>query len=261
MFLSFNPPSYGVYHFSWIAVTIVCAVLCCIFLGRKHNEKVDKWFIFTVGAILLVGELFKQIYLTKKTGHYNWDQFPLQFCSVPMYVATLSVFVKNKKVKDALYSFLGFFALVAGIAVMAEPSGVFWYPYTPMVIHSTIWHSAMVILGIYILFARSYGKKFSEVLKGYIVLLCVVAIALAFNEIMYYTVFINTGSNYCNAFYLSSHYPCQLPILYDIQQAVPYPIFILAYLAAFFVGISLVWGVLWLIRKICTKKVKKQKGN
>jgi len=258
--LTFNPPSYGLFHFGWIITTIIAAILFCYFWGRKHNENTDKKVVFTIGCILLASEIFKQIYYTIANGSYAWHQFPLQFCSIPMYVAFVCFFIKNAKIKEICYTFLAFFGLLAGVSVIAEPSGVFWYPYTAMVLHSCLWHSLMIILGIYLIYSRNYGKKLIELVKGSTILIISIIIAIAFNEIMYYALFKNMSESLvCNAFYISSHFHCSLPILSSIQQAVPYVIFVLIYFLAFCLGVLLIWSIVFLIRFITSKAHKPQK--
>lgn len=259
--IRWNPKPFGVYHFLWIILTAAVCVLLCKLFASKHDDDTDERVIFSIGLILAFGEIFKQIYLTVQTGYYNWGEFPYQFCSTSMFVAFLIPFVKNKKIKEGMYVFLGFFGLLAGVSAMIETSGIFNKAYLPIMIHSTLWHSSMVILGVYAIVARGYGRKFRELIKGVLVYIASVVFAIVLNEVFYYTIFSKGESprgNHCNLFFISSHYNSSLVVFKDIQPRVPYPIYILIYILAFCIGASAIWGIVKLIRLIIEGAKKKK---
>lgn len=60
--------------------------------------------------------------------------------------------------------------------------------------------------------------------------------------------------DYANFFFISNHAESNIPILNMIQKVVPYPVFVLTYLAGFFLISSLVFLIVYVIRKIIAKK-------
>jgi len=83
---------------------------------RHSNDKQDKNILLVCSIIMLAFEVYKQLVFTveKDVWDYQWYVFPFQFCSVPMYVAFITAFLKPGKVKNAMYNFLGTFGLFVG---------------------------------------------------------------------------------------------------------------------------------------------------
>jgi hypothetical protein len=51
-------------------------------------------------------------------------------------------------------------------------------------------------------------------------------------------------------FYISPYFPCTLPVFSSIYSAVPYPVFLLLYIAAFLIGGGIVYGAAKGIEKL-----------
>ena len=255
--------NYGWYHLMWLGIMIVATIVLTLVFARKHNKKVDDRVIFSIGALLLEIEIYKQVFYTIDAGHYQWYAFPFQFCSVPMYVAFIAPLIKNEKVKEAMYKFLAFFGLLAGLAVMLYPDTCLNTRYISILIHTMLWHSSMVVMGVYLVVARKYGQNiFKEVLPGSIVFVIILAIAIIANIIAYKTYFGIPEKNIYNdtffLMYVSPYYDSPLPILSNIKASVPYPIFMLSYIMAFVVGIAFLWLIVYGIRQLCLALSKKK---
>ena len=256
-----GPAVFGWYHIMWLAIMFLCCGLSIYFFARKHNDKTDKKFIFSIGAILIGIEIFKQIFKIVDQGYYDWDDIPFQFCSVPMYFAFATIFIKNKKIKETFYKFLASFGFLAGLAVMAFPDTVFNTQYIVMLIHTMIWHSSMVVMGVYLIVSRGYGKNIKELISPCIVFTSVVIFALVANFVAQGIYFGNPNVDYhgdFNLFYISPYYGNPIPILGDIKEAVIFPLFFIVYLLAFFIGVGIVWAIIMGIRKLISLKNKKQ---
>lgn len=253
-----RPTVYGWYHIMWLVIMIIVTALLCYFLGRKHNKRIDDRVIFSIGTMLIVIEIYKQIFYTLDAGHYQWYIFPFQFCSVPMYVAFIAPLIKNEKIKDAMYKFLASFGLLAGLAVMIYPGDCFATWYVTILIHTMLWHSSMVVMGVYLVVAKGYGKGLKELLPASMLYVIILAVALIANVVGYHVYFkdpllnIHNGKFYL--MYISPYYDSPLPILSNIKETAPYPIFLLCYLLAFIIGISLLWFVIKVIRKIISDR-------
>lgn len=253
-----TPKSYGWYHIMWLIIMVLGCIASVYFLARKHDKKIDDKFIFGMGAMLVIIEIYKQVFYTIDAGHFQWYAFPFQFCSVPMYFAFIAPLVKNEKVKDAMYMFIASFGLLAGIAVMAYPDTCFSTSYITILIHTMVWHSSMVVMGVYLIFSRGYGKKIKEVLPAAGFFAGVVTLALIANIIAYKVYFGDPVKNIHDdtffLLYISPYYDTPLPILSNIKEMTYFPVFFVAYLLAFFAGVSLLWCIVMGIRKLCDRK-------
>ena len=247
------PTNYGWYHLMWIGIMIVACVLSSLFLAKKHDKTIDDKFIFSIGSMLIIIEIYKQVFLTLEAGHYQWYQFPFQFCSVPMYVAFISPLIKNEKLKNAMYLFLSSFGLLAGIAVMAYPDTVFHTSYITILVHTMIWHSSMVVMGVYLLVSRRFGKNIKELIPAIVIFIIIVLVAVVANVVAYETYFKFPEKNiYDESFYLlyiSPYYSNPFPILNDIKEVAPYPVFLATYVLAFSLGVTLLWLAIIGIKK------------
>ncbi len=258
-----TPTNYGIYHLCCLAVMVVIIVLLCKFLASKKNKDTDDKVVFAFGALLVIIETYKQIFYTLDAGHYQWYAFPFQFCSVPMYVMFVAPLFNEGRIKNAMYSFLATYGLIAGISVMLYPDSCFSTHYVTILIHTMVWHMSMVIVGIYLIVARGIGRSYKkDVLSGLWVFLTIVVIALVANILGYQLYFKNPELNIYNEklflLYISPYYDSPLPILSNIKEATPYPIFLMAYIAAFLLGVSAVYGIVKFIRFLKETPLRKK---
>ena len=264
-----TPKSYGAFHLVALALAIGLAIFLGIYGNRlsKDQEKCDKVtkrLAFFVGIGLLIIEIYKQTLYTLDGGSYQWYAFPYQFCSVPMYACLINFFIKNQKVNNAIYYFLAMFGFVSGIAVMLYPGDVF-VPTLTICIHTMLWHGSLLALGVFMMTSRRLGRNFlKEVIPGTIVFTCFLAGALLLDIVMYHALF-KEGAKYAgqtfNMFFISPYFNCTLPILSSIYPKVPYLVFLFCYLLAFTLGVSIVWGINYLVRFIISKTKKEKVVN
>jgi len=264
-----TPKSYGAFHLVALALAIGLAIFLGIYGNRlsKDQEKCDKVtkrLAFFVGIGLLIIEIYKQTLYTLDGGSYQWYAFPYQFCSVPMYACLINFFIKNQKVNNAIYYFLAMFGFVSGIAVMLYPGDVF-VPTLTICIHTMLWHGSLLALGVFMMTSRRLGRSFfKEVIPGTIVFTCFLAGALLLDIVMYHALF-KEGAKYAgqtfNMFFISPYFNCTLPILSSIYPKVPYLVFLFCYLLAFTLGVSIVWGINYLVRFIISKTKKEKVVN
>ena len=250
-----RPTVFGWYHIMWLIIMIIACVLSIHFLAKKHDKKIDNKFVFIIGAMLIGIEIFKQIFKFVANGHFDFNDIPFQFCSVPMYFAFIVPFIKSEKIKEAFLKFLASYGFLAGLAVMAYPSTVFNTSYIVITIHTMIWHSSMVVMGLYLIVSRGYGKRFKELIPPFIVFMCVVSFAVIANLTMYHAFFKNPSENLhgdFNLFYISPYYSNPIPVLGKIKEVVSFPLFIVCYLLAFFIGVAIVWAIIYGIKKLIT---------
>lgn len=251
-----GPGMFSWFHFLWLGIMVLFCVALAVLFGRKHDAKTDRKVVGVLAGTLLLGEVFKQLFWYEFYQYYRWEIFPFQFCSVPIYVSLFATFAPWEKVREICYRFLAFFGIIGGLAVMFVPSAVLYTYFVPISLHSMIWHSILVGLGVYLIVSRGYGKKLSELVTPFLMFLGFVCMAIIGNVLVYK---LHLGTEACqpgdnlSMFYLSPYYPTQFPMLGAVQEF-SYPLFVLCYVAIFTCFSLIVWGTAKLVRKFSAKK-------
>jgi uncharacterized membrane protein YwaF len=247
-----GPGAYSWFHLLWIGIMIIACIAIGLIIARKHNSKTDRVVVGIFSLILLGCEVFKQFFWFEFYGYYRFEIFPFQFCSVPIYVAIFATVIPWDKVKDVCYRFLAFYGIIGGLAVMLVPNAVLYTYFIPMSIHAMLWHTVLVVMGIYLIMSRGYGRNLREMLTPAVVFACFVALAILGN-ILVYNLHLNTPAcqpgDKLSMFYISPYYPTELPLLGAVQN-ISYPLFVLCYLLFFNSFALIVWRVTHLIRKL-----------
>lgn len=240
-----GPGMFSWFHILSLVLMTAFTVILCRTLARKHSEKTDRRVVGVFAVLLLLGEVFKQLFWYEFYGYYRWEIFPFQFCSVPIYVSLFAAVVPWAKVREFCYRFLAFFGIIGGLVVMAVPTAVLHTYFVPISIHSMVWHSILVAMGVYLIVSRGYAMKLKELLGPFFLFLGFVAVAIVGNILVYK---LHLGTEACHPgdnlsmFYLSPYYPTQFPLLGAVQNF-SYPVFVLTYVAIFTCFSLLVWGV------------------
>lgn len=174
------PKPYGAFHllFFFGGMIIVTAVA---WLLRNTNERQNKIVLWTAGGLLLIFEVYKQLFYTYVIGggEYQWWIFPFQLCSVPMYLCIIAPFLKEGKVKDSMYDFMLAFNMMGGFISFLEPSGLI-HEYWTLTLHAFVWHLILVFVGLYLGFSKRAGKRvgdYRNAVRMFFVL-CVIAFAI-----------------------------------------------------------------------------------
>ena len=117
------------------------------------------------------------------------------------------------------------------------------------------WHTVLVVMGVYLIISRGYGKKLREIRAPAIVFTCFVALAIIGN-ILVYKLYLDTpacqSGDRLSMFYISPYYATELPLLGAVQN-ISYSLFVLSYLFLVNCFALLVWGVTHLVRKLHSK--------
>lgn len=247
-----GPGMFSWFHILWLGIMVAFTVVMCLVFARKHDEKTDHRVITAFSLVLLLCEVFKQLFWWEFYGYYRWEIFPFQFCSVPIYVSLFAAFIPSHKVREVCYRFLAFFGIIGGLTVMLVPSAVLYTYFVAISLHSMIWHSILVAMGVYLIVSRGYGCRLKELVTPFFMFLVFVGMAIVGNILVYQ---LHLGTEACqpgdnlSMFYLSPYYPTQFPLLGAVQE-LSYPLFVLCYVAIFTSLSVMVWGV----AKLCRKK-------
>ena len=121
-----RPKSYGALHLSFMLIGFALCGFAAWKL-RRVGDKANKAILLTVGIILALSEVYKQLFYTfviNPREGYTWWIFPFQLCSIPMYFCLIIPFLKKGKLQRALYNFTVAYNLLGGAIAFLEPSGL-----------------------------------------------------------------------------------------------------------------------------------------
>lgn len=258
-----TPPSFGWFHIMWVVIMIGLTVFFCI----KFKDCSDKTFriITLVGWIVIVLlEVYKQIIFTfdnnnpTLTADYQWYAFPFQLCSSPLYVLPFIAFMKDNKIRDMLIAYISTFSMVGGLVVFAYPNDVF-IEIIGINIQTMVHHGLQIVFGIYFMVYNRRKISFKYLLGAVPVFVLLSGIAVLLNETLGAHIKASTGEDF-SMFYISSFVPNHLPILSDVYKAVPWGVFLVAYLVGFCIAAAIVYyimvGIMALVNLISGKNRK-----
>ncbi len=252
-----TPTMFGWFHLvAWAIVIGLCILL--ILTRKSDSEKRSRIVLLTFSITAIVLEVYKQVlFAYNNNWQYEWYAFPFQFCSTPLYVALIAGLVKEGKFRDALMSFLGTFGLFAGLAVMVFPGDVFM-KYIGINIQTMVVHGGMVVVGIYCIISKRSKPTIKNFFTGVLVFVCLAAIADIMNIIVYHSGVLH-GATF-NMFYISPYFKCTLLVLKEFYF-LPYPVFLLLYVAGFTLAGFLMFLPGYVVEKILTHKANKLETN
>ena len=251
-----GPGMFSWFHILCLALMVLLTVAVCKIWGTKHDHKVERRVVGVFAVLLVLGEIFKQLFWFEYYGYYRWEIFPFQFCSVPIYISVFAAISPWEKAREVSYRFLAFFGIIGGIAVMAVPTAVLYTYFVPISIHSMVWHSILIAMGAFLIVSRGYGRNFKELLAPFVMYLGCIVTAIIGNILVYK---LHLGTDACqpgdnlSMFYISPYYPTQLPVL-GVVQEFSYPLFVVCYIAFFSAPTLLVWKVSNMAWKAVDKK-------
>lgn len=230
-----TPQPWGAYHLCCMGVLVACVALLVGF-GRKlrANPKAVRRMTAAAGVFLITIEILKQVFYGLHVGEngiywdYPWWVFPLQMCSTPMYVCFALLFFREGRIQRALCSYLGTFGMFGGIVVMLLPSTVF----TDLLfvdLHTMIWHILLVCLGVLQWCGGTAGQKAGDFIGCTILFALFAGIAAALDGALP-----QLAEEGFNMFYLSPYIPVSMSEFVEwFWESVPYPVYLLTYLAGF----------------------------
>ncbi len=180
-----KPAAYGPFHLTF---TLVGVILCILLARRLRNvsERENRIVLFSVGAFLLVTEIYKQLFYTfyLEEHTYNYGIFPFQLCSVPMYLCLIAAFLKPGKLRDGMYHFMTTYNLLGGLMAFIEPSGIS-HGYVTLTLHAYVWHMSLVFIGFYLLASGRYAKTWKDYRSATATFFVLAAIAFCINLIFW----------------------------------------------------------------------------
>ncbi len=250
--LATRPSAFGVFHLISVAIILSVAVLLVVFrrvLPRGERALRRTLTVFALGLLLLeIGKQLTYSYIPGDGWSYNWDRFPFQFCSTPIYVALVAMCLRAGKLRRALLAFLATYSPVAGCAVLFYPAADVFHEIVFLNVHTMLWHGAMLLFGLYLWLTEAVTPTMRTVRDSILTYLPLPLIALALNEVEH--TWGGAGDYTFNMFYISRHGHCMIPLLSWVQQNAPYPVFFLSYVALLGLGGVLVTAGMWCIHRL-----------
>lgn len=237
---------YGSFHLAFFAVGVPAACVLAVLTSKikpKKERACRDPLMFAVGMILLLGEIYKQLFYPAVEGKWRADLIPFQLCSIPMYVALAAPFVKNERARGAAYTFLATYGLMGGAASYISPETML-RPYLAMSLHSFLWHLTLIFLGVRAAAGGRCGKRFSDAAAFYL-MLCAAAFAINFS--------MHKSHPEVNMFYLGPT-PSPLPVCRDITALLGWQVNSILYMAALTLCAFLIWLSWRLILSLTERK-------
>jgi len=256
-----SPQPFGLFHFLILGIIIIGIVLICVFL-RHTSDKTTRIILLSIGGIMILLEIVRQIINITTPGGFFWQWFPFQLCSVVMYFyITAGLLKKDSWLKEAVLLFLASYGLFGGLLTMIMPSIVWNTDLGAVIMQTTIHHILMIWGAVYLLVGRKINFKrinFNFLTKAFPIFVATIIIAILINCIVVWSVGVE-NSHYINMFFVNPY----IPAAFDMPLFGDMGLHYLAWFAIFVFGYSLLcFGVLWAVygiqllsRKLAAKRI------
>ena len=241
------------FYFLFLILTVIISLLI-IFKTKNHSDERVRLVVFGFGILFLCLELFKQLFHNVFDGGdgYEWNIFPFQLCSTPLYFCLLSVlFPKNIRTK--IYSYLTYVGFLGGIAVALFPDTVS-SDEVLMYADTLIWHNSMILLSIYLIVTQGFGNSLKETYPAMFCFLVVALMAMGMNYIFEICKQNDIVDGTFNMFMISPYYDCNSPIISDILNMSNWYVVWMFYFGGVILGIITYWGIIHCILKLTRRK-------
>lgn len=239
-----EPEAFGAFHLACLGIMLACIVI--LYVNKKtRGERQLKTVLGVYGFTTLVLEIAKQIIWSFNydpitnivTWDYTWYAAPFQLCTTPLYVSLIIFFMKDCQLRKSLMSYMSFTTIIGSIATIFMPEQCFVD--TILVnVHTTWLHYGSFVVSVYLLMSGVVDLTLKSLNSAVGVFVVFVGMATLLNIGVYNSGVLN-GETF-NMFYISPYFISELPVFDKIQQAVPYPIFLLTYIAALSLGSAVI---------------------
>ena len=245
---------FGAFHLTYVLIGFVVCLYMAILL-RNTSEHSEKIMFFVIGVCLLISEIYKQLFWYYAIGYdeYPWIRLPFHLCSIPMYLLLVLPFIKNGKVKTALYDFLGTYSFVGGLISVVFDGGLL-REYWTMTIHCLNWHLTLVFIGLYLSLRTKISREFKGFVGASIVYYVFAVAAFCLNCALW-----NVSNGTCDMFFVGPA-PMEVVVFRDIAKVTGRPIITLIYLLT----LTFIAFVFWFLLSILIRQKavdRKSDGN
>ena len=236
------PRMFGAFHLGMLAGILAVCVLVFLLI-RRWREKALLRFIFVLGVVMVLLEVWKQWFVWEYVylHEVNLWSFPWQLCSMAMYCAVLTPWV-GRKFQDTLLVFLSSFSMFAAVVALAIPSDMLRIQIL-FACHGFVYHGLMILEALAaMLVLRRREAKFRPAVWLFLGMAAVaevinVAAHLALHDI----------HREPDMFYITPYYPTTQMVFHDVAVRLGILPEIVIYLAAI-IGFS--YGIYRLERAV-----------
>ena len=243
-----TPKAYGPFHIITTLILLSIAI-GLTYLLRNTDDKKNKRVLLIVGLFLMTTEIYKILFYYYVKPDYNlWWIFPYQLCSVPMYLCVISFFIKNKKVNNWIYAFMGIVNFLGGLMAFLEPSGIH-HEYLTLTLHAYIWHMTLVFIGMYLFVTNRSITNLYGYIKGMVVFFMAAGLAQLLNVVF-------RKIEGFNLFYISPFTRSPLAVFKDFYVSVGWFWTMILYFLAIAIASAIIYYGLYAVKKLLNKKSK-----
>ena len=257
-----EPKAGGAMHLTALGVTIVLAVLLCIFF-RNSDNKTFRIILTCIWAVMFVMEVLKQVSTScviapdgTISWHYNWSHFTFQLCDTPIYLLLPVAFLPDGKVRSALSTYMATYILLGGMATYLFPASIYSTSLYCNV-HSLVHHGLQIASCSFIGVHNRKDLTLYNFLLAFIIFLAADAAAVLFNVGLHFW----HPEQHVNMFFISPYEIKHVPdFLYDGWKALGWG----GRLALYVVGVSaLAFGIFWAYRGFIalSRRIQKKKAD
>lgn len=153
-------------HIITIAIIIIMNILVIIWLKKKNNPVINKYFRYILGLILIFSELLYEVW-SIWSGTWSIDIYlPLHLCDISIIFSAIILFNKN----FSLYEITYFIGLGGSMQAIITPD---LYPYSfPHIMFFIFFisHGGIITAVLYMTFIEKYRPVLKSILKTFVFL-------------------------------------------------------------------------------------------
>lgn len=243
--LIFSPrgeyPACGMFTLQHIITFLICILLIILGLYLTRNIKKERVYkiIRIISIIVIILEIIKIGYNFYYDYTYLDSWFPLAFCSLFIY-STIVVGFGKGLIRKIGISFLVGGGVIAGFAFLIFPTtSLMMHPiYHYLSIHSMLFHSLMIYVGILCYIRKLFNFSKKDYL--YYVIFCSIFIILA--------LIVNNIYD-CNMMFLKEPFNIPIPVLKQISNNYP----LIYEITIILVYLIIPYGITYLINNLIKK--------
>lgn len=184
----------------WSLMTILCLIfgaislIALIFIVKKNNKnlKFINVLLFCYGLVFLGLEIYHEVNRFIRLGFYDFSSFPFQFCSIPIYFCLIIPFIKNEKIREPFFYYIGIYCFISGLfpLLFGQRQLCRWSnPFDTF--RSFLWHILIMQISIIAIVHKPIAYDLKKTYKPLIGSICIffglTVIAQLINATLHYT--------------------------------------------------------------------------
>jgi hypothetical protein len=231
------PQLFSMFHISASVITAAVAAWLASILSKHFRTG----YLVCAGWILIVLEIYKQLFIFFVTGNgnYDWWYFPFQLCSVPMYMCIILPLLRGSA-KRAILAFMADYTLISAAAALIYPED-FLRSYVTLTAHGFIWHGILLFISLLIIMSGACEGSYRDFLSATIVFSVLSLIAAGINAACEPVMQAgNTAHSYAAMFYLNPYHISPQIIVGRVQHLAGIPAGLILYSAAIVMAAGIV---------------------